>query len=378
MDHDHCTSCVLIKCNNSADNCPVVVCPNGCRASLHRCKIEEHVLYTCPTSSVPCINACFGCEAVLPRAKLGNHLSHCPASVVRCRFSYDRSAVDKSISDVGVDTEQRGELLIDEKALLADVALARRDGGEETSQPLQLDIDCHPGCDITNPSSKSSAIKQSLPPRGRACIPATVPQYNYYSNPSLSTKHYFSFPCNEIVRRDEFSAHWRDSHVEVQTSMSSIVECCPMRQYGCAHRELRMTPGPSGASLQYLEMADCIGLRLPDPLTSERGSEAFCGAYAQHIQKQQELACYGYGEESESYDVLSQLPAEILMKICNSLDSLGLWNLSMVNRYLRYVCFNLVKKRGIVYHKWQRNGDTKKWEQGEKVRHACLEVLAFC
>ena len=127
-----------------------------------------------------------------------------------------------------------------------------------------------------------------------------------------------------------------------------------------------MTPDPSGASLEYLKEADCIALRLPDHTTSESQSETVHSAYAQHIQKKQELAFYGYGEE-ESYDVLSQLPAEILMKICSALDSLGLWNLSMVNHYIRNVCFNLVKKRGIVYCTWHRNEDTKKWEQGVKV-----------
>jgi hypothetical protein len=177
---------------------------------------------------------------------------------------------------------------------------------------------------------------------------------------------YFSFPCNEIVRRDEFSAHWKDCHIGVQTDMYSIIERCPMRGYGCVHKRVCMTPDPSGASLEYLKEADCIALRLPDHTTSESQSETVHSAYAQHIQKKQELAFYGYGEE-ESYDVLSQLPAEILMKICSALDSLGLWNLSMVNHYIRNVCFNLVKKRGIVYCTWHRNEDTKKWEQGVKL-----------
>ena len=368
MSHSHCDSCVLISCNGTADTCPVEVCPKGCKTSLHRCKTEEHVLHTCPASYVPCINSGFGCEALLPRAKLGSHLKHCPASVVQCRFSYDRTA-----SDAPSVVPEESDLLVDEESLLADGTLAQQDGrlldssGERAAQLPQFSIDCDPGDDLINPSSKSTARKLTLSPRTRVCIAATVTQYNYNSNPT--EKHYFCFPCNEIVRRDEFSSHWRDGHLRVQTNMSTIIKRCPMRVFGCTHRQIHMAPNPSGASLRYLQGADCIAVKLPEYKEGEYSSEAVPGVYAQHIQKKQELAHYGYGEEEESYDVLSQLPVEILMEVCSHLDSLGLWNLSLVNHHIRRVCFNLVKKKGTVYHTWQRNKDTNKWEQGEKVSY---------
>lgn len=370
MAHAHCDRCVLVSCKHSTtdENCRVELCPNACGASLHRCKIEEHILYTCPASSVPCINSCFGCQAVLSRAELGHHLQHCPASVVQCRFSYERTAANQLSTDDLTET-LASDLTIDEKCLQADLALAKQDNGlyniQKESQPLDFALDIHPGVDITDACSKSTGRLHTLPPRTRACIAAKAPYYNYYSSPSQSMRKFFMFPCNEIVRRDNFSSHWQTCHIEVQTNMCSIIERCPLRVYGCKHREMRIMPNPHGASLEYLQEADCIALRLPDNVTSESINTS--GVYAQHIQKQQELACYGYGDDMESYDVLSQLPVEVLMKICSSLDSLGLWNLSMVNHYLRRVCFNLVKKQGIVYSSWQKNKDTNKWEEGAKV-----------
>lgn len=383
MAHSHCDGCYLASCRASSSNdaCPVKPCPGGCGVVLHGCKVDEHSLYTCPTTPVPCTNTVYGCESVLPRARLGSHLAHCPASVVRCRFAYDRTSLDEStpptpdVEDKSVHERQQLPC-IDERALEADLALAEQDdrlyGRRSDDLPLRFSLDCHPGSLLTDPSSKSTARNHNLPPRTRVCISASVPQYGYTIGKYLPF-NYFCFPCNEIARRDEFSGHWRDCHIGVQTSLSVIVERCPLRNYGCQHRVHRLTPTPKGASLEYLREADCVSVKFPDQVTNE-SPYPLPGSYAQHIQKQQELALYGYGDETDSYDVLSQLPAEILMKICGCLDSLGLWNLSLVNRYLRSVCLNLVKRRGIVYCCWQRNKATGKWEQGEKV-WICMHTL---
>ena len=375
MAHSHCGSCYRTSCR-AVDDCPVQPCPANCGASLHRCKLEEHSLLVCPATLVTCTNASLGCEAELPRAKLGRHLPHCPASLVQCRFAYDRTSVDTQ-STQQIIHESPDELCIDEKALQADLVLAEQHQNlygtlPNEGEPLQFSLECHPGSLVTDACSKSTAMQHTpLPPRSRACISASVLQYTI-GGPS--TVHYFCFPCNELVRRDEFSSHWRDTHVGIHSSLSSIVERCPLRAYGCRHKEIRLTPTPIGASLQYLSEADCFSVRLPDHATEDGETHSLPGVYAQHIRKQQELASYGYGGEIESYDVLSQLPAEILMNICASLDSLGLWNLSLVNRYLRSVCFNLVKRKGIVYRCWKKNKATGRWEQGEKV---CVCVCVF-
>ena len=378
-EHPHCLWCFQTRCTVHVSDCPVEPCPAGCWAFLHRCKVQEHVLYTCPTSPVPCLNASHGCEVILPRAKLTEHLESCPASVVQCSFSYDRFAVDTHVSDAQPSEfayTQGNKLLLDERCLLADVNLAKQEGkcvrvkcgddDEEEAQAAEFDMECQTGSDI-NASRKSMFTSDPLPPRIKVCIDTTVTSYSYFSKTNVSTKHIFTFPCNEIVRRDEFSNHWKDCHINIRTSMPSIIHRCPMRQYGCKHGEVRMTPEPNGARLAFMDAAHCIALKLPHLVTDESGSETLQGEYAQQIQKKRELSYYGY-DEDDSYDVLSQLPAEVLMKICKDLDSLGLWNLSQVNRYIRKVCFNLVKKRGILYRTWQKNDTTKKWEQGERVR----------
>ena len=396
MAHSHCDSCISAKCRSTENGCPVEICPNGCETFLHRCKVDEHTLYTCMAAKSPCINAPYGCEEVLPRAKLASHLEHCPASVLFCRFSYDRSATNSShighsSSSASPQTthphdqdsdeaDKDKELLLDEKLLQSDVALARQEnkyvkyefGVEVPSHeiaPVKLhDFDLHCNTGSMTHATRGSVLHNKLvTPRSRLCIDTTVKHHDRYSNPSTVQRHYFCFPCNEIVRRDEFSVHWKDYHLDVQVNMCHIIERCPARTYGCKHAEVRMTPNPEGASLDYNKEADCVGLKLLSGLVGEPDSPSASGTYVHQIQKQQELAHYGYGEDDESYDVLSQLPVEILMNICMSLDSLGLWNLSQVNHYIRDVCYNLVKKRGIVYYAWCKNDDVQSWQQGQKV-----------
>lgn len=319
-----------------------------------------------------------------------------------CRFSYDRRAavsselsgptppMPPSLSEeqgLGEDTES----LLDEKCLLGDVALSRQEnkyvqcddarqaiyGTAHSNEftPLSifnLDIHCNTGI-VTNAAHRSGCYAKSLLPRSRLCIDRLTSGYEY----NYAVRRSCCFPCNEIVRRDEFAAHWKDYHLSVQVDMCCIVERCPMLAYGCRHGEVRLTPAPEGSSLNYNQYADCVGLRLPVNLVEEAQGDASCGEYAQKLQKQQELALYGYGDEDESYDVLSQLPVEILMKICQCLDSLALWNLSQVNHYIRSVCFNLAKKKGIMYCTWQKNEATKKWEQGPKVFYCCGKTAMY-
>lgn len=87
--HAHCTSCFSVKCDRPG-GCPVEICPNGCGAYFHLCKLDEHTRHTCWAAVVPCLNSLYGCEVVLPRAKLAQHLQHCPASILMCRFSCEK------------------------------------------------------------------------------------------------------------------------------------------------------------------------------------------------------------------------------------------------------------------------------------------------
>jgi len=48
---------------------------------------------------VTCTNASFGCKAVMPRQEINVHLTHCPASVIHCKFrlEYDTKFVLPSL-----------------------------------------------------------------------------------------------------------------------------------------------------------------------------------------------------------------------------------------------------------------------------------------
>ncbi|XP_037071142.1 F-box only protein 30-like [Pollicipes pollicipes] len=92
--HAHCERCVkLSRCAQAAPvggpRCELVDCPVGCGHRLHRCKLAEHRLL-CPEEQVPCINAEYGCAAVLARRLRAAHLTDCPASVVLCMAEWNR------------------------------------------------------------------------------------------------------------------------------------------------------------------------------------------------------------------------------------------------------------------------------------------------
>ena len=361
-DHSHCDSCFSwVDCEDT--ECSLTVCPARCGMYLHPCKVEEHLRYTCWNATVPCPNAFSGCDERLPRGKIAQHLEHCPGHVILCRFSYGRSAApfskyknySHSVPHYLCETTEgeENEVLLDEKCFNGDVAISQgalvtkcstNDGGDEAHVQKFHDLSIqYDGSGFvtsakpsTTPGSGSICSDYSLSPRTRHCMDRVFTDYDLYSKPQ-GIKRMCCFSCNEIVRRDQFFVHWRDYHLNVQIDMFRVIERCPARMYGCNHGEVRMAPNPRGAILTYDPEADCIGLKLPS-----------------------------YVSEEKSYDY-SQLPVEILMKICYSLDSLSLWNFSQVNHYIRDVCYNLVKKRGIVYSKWYKNKATNKWEQGQKV-----------
>ena len=358
----------------------MIICPNGCGKRLHQCKFDEHSLYTCWAARVPCINATSGCEEVLRRHQLARHLEHCPASIQKCSFSYDRrpdtSQQSSHPQPPSLLSEHRSraveeEKLLDEKILFEDIVLSRQEDKyahctdptqrqQSDGRPPLFDIDI-----LNNSSTFISAAHRpkcftkpnSL--RSRVCIEYVTFSYEPFFKYQM--RQSYRFPCNEIVRRDEFAAHWKDYHLTVQTGICSIIRRCPMFRYGCKYGKVHLAPDPSGSCLSYNQEAFCFGLKLPANLV-EGIRETTSEECMQQILKKQELA------PEEKDGVLSQLPVEILMEISHYLDSLSLWNLSQVSHYIRNVCFNAVKKRGVVYWVWEKNAITKKWEQGPKVR----------
>ena len=357
------------------------------------------IVRTCPEAHVPCTNAFYGCEELLPRKRLRSHIQHCSASSIMCSFSHDRVEVVRPVESNLVNAmEDDREPLIDEKLLQGDLGVWRKhsvgiadahNGSERTSytgtdvkeiyavgeregeaeKALALSVECMPGT-ITNFSWRvaKGMRTRSQAFRERTCINVRSEMHLHYGGPAVK-RYCCTFSCNEIVRRDEFAAHWKNLHLDIQIDMPVMVKRCPLHSYGCKHGELSLLPSPEGASLNYDADSDATLLELPVTTCEEEVGGVLSSDYAAKIRQKQELALYGYEDENEeeSYDVLGQLPVEVLMTICEHLDSLSLWYLSQVNRYLRSVCYNLVKRKGVVYMVWSRDDDSGHWTSGPRV-----------
>lgn len=339
MDHKHCQGCVNSYCTFSSD-CPVEYCQNGCGVSLHRCKWAEHDKHTCSEALVCCINAVNGCREMLARKSLGSHLPHCPASILQCRFVHTR----KAVCNAGETTLQEADNTIDEKLLSGDVSLVL-DHTHQDPPTLGIFI-------------KNSGYTTMEHRRNQVGRPQTG--YMPHSNGTRQRCHQrisneISFLCNQIVRRDEFVPHWKGFHLDVQLNLERVIQRCPLISYGCVHSRENLVPFPAGTTLNYDKEVDTFLASSPSPVLDRETEELT--QYQAKIQEKKELALYGYGDEEESYDVLSQLPAEILLNIFKELDSISLWNMSLVSHYMRKLCFCVVYKRGIVYTKWTRAED---------------------
>ena len=361
-DHSHCSGCVNAFCKDTP-HCPVEYCRNGCGFSLHRCKWPEHDQHTCPEGLVSCINASFGCSERLARTNRGPHIRTCPASTIQCRFAHHRQLAET----VGECALQNAATLIDEQLLIGDMNLIE-ESNKSGRPPCQLSVAIE-NCSyvVSKHNLKSNAIDFSKRGRFFTSMPEDSRQVIY---------------CNEIVRRDEFAAHWSKFHLDVQLNVGRVVRRCPLLMYGCTYGRESLAPTPEGTTLKYDGETDTfLALSPVHPssdaslsMTTGEGRVTFGRSnsrYEEKIRKKQELAMYGYGDdEEESYDVLGQLPVEILLNILSYLDSISLWCLSQTNHYLRKICFTLVRKKGIVYFMWTRDEDTtsRVWSRSPKVR----------
>ncbi len=367
MDHDHCQSCCLVSCRVVAeDGCRVEECPNECGAALHGCKTEEHTHNTCPEAVVPCINAYYGCKERLRRKYLGLHLEHCPASVLVCRFAHERQAsVDiPSHAPPEALAEEEEPLYLSELWCSGDTSVAHASAEQGVAHVTGADSTASAVPARYNLSLKCRPVfhcrTSPLHPRRKCCI--------HHPIPPRDGRLDCTFPCGEIVRRDEQAAHYKTLHHDIHAHLWHLTQTCPMSSVtGCPHRQTRLLPHPKDSTLRYDKENALFLLKLPEVVNSSAEAQ-MTSQYVAEIQKKKELALYGYSdEEEESYDVLGQLPPEVLDKVCSHLDSLSLWYLSQVNHYLRSVCLLVSRKRGIVYQRWHFDESSQSWTQGPNV-----------
>lgn len=332
-EHSHCLTCVTTYCKANA-KCPVEYCKNSCGSSLHRCKWPDHDREICPEALVNCTNFSYGCEEKIRRKDLSAHILHCPASTVYCRFVYSRYVATSR----GELDQKEVDRLIDVQLLEGDAELMRDWCSSPTSclalglliENISYALRCR------RPRDSNSGAAPLVPTNQRFC---RAEQEQCY------------FHCNQTVRRDEFQAHW-NYHMVVQ--IGPLVERCALGIFGCTHGQQFLAPSPPGTTLSFNSETDSFSaLSSPHPSTDE-STQASLSRYEAKIKEKEELAQYGYGsDEDESFDVLGQLPLQVLLIIFRYLDSISLSCTSMVNHYFRKVCFEiLAKKRGIIYHRW--------------------------
>lgn len=411
--HWHCETCILASCKQRDDTtCTVEPCQNGCGASLHRCKVAEHAEHTCPESRVPCINAQHGCETLLRRKHMVRHLEHCPASVVMCKFSHDRMTTYQSSGTSSHEkptSEEPLPCLLDEQFLRGDLGIAQSDhalrcSGEFSYGDLEYgvssagtfresipsdpnrpqsdsDVSIHCTLGMLTHSTVAATTEYntaSLRPREKLCLKIPM-QFRHYAvkrcpGTKPRSRFCYTFPCNEVVRRDEFSIHWKSLHLDVELDMCRIVERCPMHSYGCIHGETRLVPNPPGSEIEYHHTCKHFLLKTPDLSSELVRTHPAIGAHVSNSSAElgsQDLDI----AEGRTVDIiwLDQFPAEVLMVVCSFLDSMSLWNLSQTSCYIRDVCLNMVRSKGIVYHKWYRDEVNNRWTNGPKV--SCLLVV---
>lgn len=361
---------------------------------MHTCKLEEHIEHTCPEAIVPCPCATYGCNETMKRKRIGTHIQRCPASIVKCKFSHQRIKTPSlglvNIAQPAASCSFSDEILVDQALLDGDLEVWKTDKLElltldgkvkllapnsseefDTDEIPSLSYDTEVGV-MTKQywTMKKRYAAEVANLSKRACIDCDVSHENdpFFNRSKKKTKPVIkacTFMCNEIVRREEFPDHWKSIHLDIQ--LGDLVRRCPMRLYGCQFGVSHLTPQPEGSQLEYDKNNDCFLYKMPSFVQQQPSQEPNNSLYAAEIEKKQELALYGYGSfDEESFDVLGQLPTEVLMIMFRFLDSQSLWSLSQVNHYMRKVCQNLVESSGMVYWTWERDSSGS-WKPGSKV-----------
>lgn len=389
-NHSHCEACFSLYCS-SFEGCLYTSCP-ACSINLHECKLEDHQLVCqeatvscinsdygctarlkrhsmprhltedcslihtedipstemvscqhcsqtlqetdlndhyliCDFMPVPCTNASFGCSLMLRRIDINSHLKSCPASIIQCLYAHTRAG---RLEEEEVPFRDKNEQPPDEKFLLHD---------KEASLHSSL-LTFTPRRSLNFYPMLQGLDDEALA-RGKEILWDT------------------SLVCGRFVRRDQYESHLL-SHLELVDDLPLKIRRCPLTHFGCTHGTVVFQPSPMGSILDYNKGLGSFYITQEIALEANAASNS---QYAIDIARKQELAQYGYGEDGEgSYDVLGQLPLEILLQIMSHLDSLSLWSLSQVNRYIRSMCEDLLTSRGIVYFYWRKMVSLMSWE----------------
>ncbi|XP_072309132.1 F-box only protein 40 isoform X1 [Eucyclogobius newberryi] len=161
----------------------------------------------------------------------------------------------------------------------------------------------------------------------------------------------FSFICGHFFRRDEFSSHFKNVHLDIQSCLNGWFQPrCPLAYLGCTYTQTRFHPSGQRATIKYCQDVNVLVLQ-PQAFSS---SSNVCQNKKINTQR----------------DHLSKLPLEVLQYIVCYLDNFTLSQLSQTSCLMRDVCAALLQERGMVFLKWEKKTDSQgrsAWRCQEKV-----------
>ncbi|CAG12804.1 unnamed protein product [Tetraodon nigroviridis] len=153
------------------------------------------------------------------------------------------------------------------------------------------------------------------------------------------TSSAFSHTCGLFFRRDEYRSHYRNVHLDIQSSLCGwFQQRCPLAYLGCTFTQTRFHPAGQQATIKFCQGPDTFVLQPEVPSVLCEGRRAPSPPR----------------NPEDTREPLSSLPLEILQQIAAYLDSFTLSQLSQVSHLMRAVCATLLQERGMVSLKWER------------------------
>lgn len=415
--HPHCLNCVnVVKCSARSEqrkSCPIVPCKLDCGASFHSCKCQEHQLL-CPNVKVPCTNAVNGCPAWLLRSQLGSHLQHCPASILTCTIEWNRWVLDTGDgARTACTTPHTGQLQLDLALAMRDLRslrqgnggtrrtveeVTRRDAanGQAASQLRNADATYKPhknASDVMN-VDKCSLSDEVIVNGGGNCgvgdyrlltacgmcylsKPLATPEVElhlefltrYQTKPEML----HTFPCAQGFRRDEYAWHYQNVHRDIHGGLNGWLEQrCPLAQYGCGFSRRRFVPAPRGTEIVHSELLESFGVTFSAPRRRSKSPEdrqdATKRSRSPDYTSNGSVVCNGHKDSHcttrRGELEFTDFPFEVLQHIARFLDGFSLNNFSLVSRRLRDVSCSLLRSRGMVILRWERQ--SAGWRVGSK------------
>ncbi|ESN95033.1 hypothetical protein HELRODRAFT_179892 [Helobdella robusta] len=218
---------------------------------------------------------------------------------------------------------------------------------------------------------------------------------NDYSKKIKQSEFMYTFLCGELLRRNEFSQHYKNFHQDIQCGSDSWLDVrCPLACYGCTYSVRKFRPRFNAHLLFDRESSNfCVR---PDSVfgdVSIRNSASLESSSAdvllENILENSEVSNFDNSDKhipvkAKLRDqlnaripiLITDLPVIVLDRIFSYLDSISLKKLSLTSKQFRMICEEYLKERGMVVEVWEKIkcGDLCKWRA---TGYVCLSIINF-